>query len=425
MACDVKTSGKADSEDARGAYILKRLMTEQMKEGYIMTPAQACGVVGNFYAESRYDPGAVGDHGNSHGIMQWNDGAGWGFIDYFTKKGIPWKDLKNQVDFFLTGDNESMVKERKEWIKWCKENPKASPGASANRFCVAHERPKNKESKAKEREKYADKWADWLKSNSVGDCDFSTLNEASKTESDTPSGGENSQQESVNCGNNAQQSQAQTATNESISDFTSSASTESTSGGSGAPERVPYANKNMYLVFMVEKNNMVYNLVDTKTLSKKTNLIENQRCWTSNSSAVLGSYIQSANSKRGNKPMTIYVVCAFHIEKHFTRPERIGPNSVVVPDYNKMERALNMLIGAFMVGKIQMLTLDYKIDAKSTMVNGSSLSPMDIKVIKESYKRTIKKIKPMFSIDYINLQTSTSKSQRTNSVIKCWDKTNS
>ena len=81
MACDVETSGKADSEDARGAYILKRLMTEQMKEGYIMTPAQACGVVGNFYAESRYDPGAVGDHGNSHSIMQSNDGAGWGFID--------------------------------------------------------------------------------------------------------------------------------------------------------------------------------------------------------------------------------------------------------------------------------------------------------------------------------------------------------
>lgn len=302
MACDVKTSGKADSEDARGAYILKRLMTEQMKEGYIMTPAQACGVVGNFYAESRYDPGAVGDHGNSHGIMQWNDGAGWGFIDYFTKKGIPWKDLKNQVDFFLTGDNETMVKERKEWIKWCKENPKASPGASANRFCIAHERPKNKETKAKEREKYADKWADWLKSNSVGDCDFSTLNETSKTESDTPSGGENSQQESVNCGNNAQQSQV--VTSDSVSDFNYDAS----SGGGGGNEM---PDKNMYIAVYTSRQKNFNAAVNLEKLGKVTNLKQEGRIFYANDVKKLAVSMESWNKKRGKNKALIYFISYF------------------------------------------------------------------------------------------------------------------
>lgn len=35
------------------------------------SPAQAAGIVGNLFAESRFRTGAVGDQGTAHGIAQW------------------------------------------------------------------------------------------------------------------------------------------------------------------------------------------------------------------------------------------------------------------------------------------------------------------------------------------------------------------
>ena len=66
--------------------------------------AAACGVLANLYAESGFDPNAVGDNGTSYGICQWHDtstGVGrWTNLkNYCNSNGYNWQTLNGQLRF--------------------------------------------------------------------------------------------------------------------------------------------------------------------------------------------------------------------------------------------------------------------------------------------------------------------------------------
>ena len=77
MACERLNIGSGDADRSRVIFVLKRLLAEQLGGTYQMTPAQACGVVGNFAYESgccdpsSYNPNDNG--GQSGGIMHWHN----------------------------------------------------------------------------------------------------------------------------------------------------------------------------------------------------------------------------------------------------------------------------------------------------------------------------------------------------------------
>ena len=69
-----------------------------------MSPAAACGVLGNLYVEAwdyrtgdYWSPNAIGDNGNSHGIVQWNNA--WGEWD----KCVNWCDANGYDCWSLEG----------------------------------------------------------------------------------------------------------------------------------------------------------------------------------------------------------------------------------------------------------------------------------------------------------------------------------
>lgn len=66
-----------------------------MKKG--LNSAAACGVAGNIYYESNFNPAAVGDGGTSFGICQWHDGRG---SEMKKQVGANWaSNLTGQLDY--------------------------------------------------------------------------------------------------------------------------------------------------------------------------------------------------------------------------------------------------------------------------------------------------------------------------------------
>lgn len=62
-----RNSSKLNSSDEKAIYLMNRLQTE-----LDLTKAQAAGVAGNIWEESKFNPKAVGDSGAAHGIAQWH-----------------------------------------------------------------------------------------------------------------------------------------------------------------------------------------------------------------------------------------------------------------------------------------------------------------------------------------------------------------
>ena len=62
-----KLSSKLHTADDKAMYVMARLQDELK-----LTRAQAAGVAGNIWEESKFNPKAVGDKGSAHGIVQWH-----------------------------------------------------------------------------------------------------------------------------------------------------------------------------------------------------------------------------------------------------------------------------------------------------------------------------------------------------------------
>lgn len=62
-----------------------------------LNAAAACGVAGNIFYESTFNPGTIGDHGTSFGICQWHEGRGVAMKKYV---GSNWStNLTGQLDY--------------------------------------------------------------------------------------------------------------------------------------------------------------------------------------------------------------------------------------------------------------------------------------------------------------------------------------
>ena len=105
-----------------------------------LNDAATAGVMANMYEESRFNPKTVGDHGNSHGLCQWNS-AGGGYA-------YPGSTVDQQLDFLAKDLNK-----RSSIYENLKNTPDTADGAyqAAYMFCTQYERPTNKVSKGKSR----------------------------------------------------------------------------------------------------------------------------------------------------------------------------------------------------------------------------------------------------------------------------------
>lgn len=167
-----------------GIYILKRLLNETL-DGYRMTSAQACAVVGNFERETggSFDPSitAIDSNGlRSSGIMQWNGAWGDEMRKWVSARNNGnWVSLEKQVDYFIKAETTGMQSGRRRWVKWCKDHKDASPEDAAEYF---HRKIEVADvDYLYKSKKYARNWAEWLKKNKPDNYDLSTLDSGSST----------------------------------------------------------------------------------------------------------------------------------------------------------------------------------------------------------------------------------------------------
>lgn len=80
---------------------------------------QIAAIMGNMYAESGINPGAIESNGIGHGICQWSFGRYAALVTFAIERGKLWNDLQTQLDFFWEGDewhtNWSRVYRIKDW----------------------------------------------------------------------------------------------------------------------------------------------------------------------------------------------------------------------------------------------------------------------------------------------------------------------
>lgn len=185
MACERLNIGSGDADRSRVIFVLKRLLAEQLGGTYQMTPAQACGVVGNFAYESgccdpsSYNPNDNG--GQSGGIMHWHNAFLTEMQDWVkSRNNGDWKSLPLQVDFFLKADTRTMTQERNTWISYCTDHPSETAEEYAYQFQCKIERPRDQSRtglSAQRRMANARTLYNWLNSsgNNINDCDVSNI----------------------------------------------------------------------------------------------------------------------------------------------------------------------------------------------------------------------------------------------------------
>jgi hypothetical protein len=59
----------------------------------------ASGIAGNIYVESKYDPMAIGDNGQSFGLAQWHKSRWTSLKEWSSGKNKDFRDFKTQLDF--------------------------------------------------------------------------------------------------------------------------------------------------------------------------------------------------------------------------------------------------------------------------------------------------------------------------------------
>lgn len=156
---DDDSSGGGDTSKLTGN--AKTTVDFLMKKG--LNAAAACGVAGNIYYESGFNPASIGDHGTSFGICQWHNARGTAMKNYV---GSNWKsNLTGQLKYLwhdLTKNYSGVY----HYIKSVKNTTKGAKDA-ADYFVRHFEVPANVDNESKKRQSKAADYFSKIKTNGV------------------------------------------------------------------------------------------------------------------------------------------------------------------------------------------------------------------------------------------------------------------
>ena len=112
--------------------------------------AAACGVLANFYAESKFDPHATGDNGTSYGIAQWHEDRWTSLKNFCNENGYDWKTLDGQLEYIryeLSANRSGVLYNGKKIYDYMVDVTNDEDGAydAGYYWCYYYERPAKKE----------------------------------------------------------------------------------------------------------------------------------------------------------------------------------------------------------------------------------------------------------------------------------------
>jgi hypothetical protein len=105
-----------------------------MNLGY--SKANASGIAGNIYVESKYDPKAIGDNGTSFGLAQWHKSRWESLKKWSNERGLDINKFETQLKFIDWELNNTEKKAKRELLE------QKTPQDSAFAFAKYYERPK-------------------------------------------------------------------------------------------------------------------------------------------------------------------------------------------------------------------------------------------------------------------------------------------
>lgn len=121
-------TSSADNAEAIFKYLTGSQGVLSSNGGKALTAIQAAAFMGNFYAESGYDPGAIQSGkaydeskalngsigGYGFGLAQWDGGRRVALLDFAKSSKKPWNDLLVQLDYLkkeLNGSESAIIKD--------------------------------------------------------------------------------------------------------------------------------------------------------------------------------------------------------------------------------------------------------------------------------------------------------------------------
>lgn len=122
-------SAKNPSFSKNGVGIARFLMNL----GY--SKANASGIAGNIYVESKYDPKAIGDNGTSFGLAQWHKSRWDSLKKWSSERGLNINRFETQLKFIDWELNNTEKKAKRELLQ------QKTPQDSAFSFAKYYERP--------------------------------------------------------------------------------------------------------------------------------------------------------------------------------------------------------------------------------------------------------------------------------------------
>ena len=118
-----------------------------------LNTAAACGVLANIYAESGFNPNALGDSGTSYGICQWHSARWTAMKNWCNNNGHNWETLTGQLNYLkfeLSANNSAYLYNGKTIYNYLKSVSNNAQGAydAGWYWCYYFEVPANKETKS-------------------------------------------------------------------------------------------------------------------------------------------------------------------------------------------------------------------------------------------------------------------------------------
>ena len=97
--------------------------------------ANASGIAGNLYTESKYDPQAIGDNGTSFGLAQWHKSRWQRLINWCRERGLNVNTFQAQLRYKDWELNNTETKPKRKLLET------STPRDSAYAFAKYYERP--------------------------------------------------------------------------------------------------------------------------------------------------------------------------------------------------------------------------------------------------------------------------------------------
>ena len=94
---DTTTNNTAIYQPMKASEAQGKIITYLTNKG--LSKEAVAGIVGNLYAESKLNTGAIGDGKTSGGIAQWHDKRFTNLKIFAKRRGKDWRDLDTQLDF--------------------------------------------------------------------------------------------------------------------------------------------------------------------------------------------------------------------------------------------------------------------------------------------------------------------------------------